>query len=291
MERKKSRTAEVERIFGLSDADAEQLLKHDVGTLDALWGEGGGLAERLGSKAKDAEVKVELLYSILIADALDALRPKGRARRLLASAGQRKVELAFVALLLLIALPLAYRGWTVGRSFAPRVAVKAGSKLTPFHAIDPADLTLEEVIPGKGTFSSKDEIAGRYPSELVPGGKTVNENQLLRKELSGELAGRHLLVLPVRQATAGQAIETPATVWILLPSPEEKISPAALVKDVLLLAVRQDGERVTATIAVTEDGLAEMKDYMGRTEAIVIQPVAQASVKSFLKSRPSFING
>jgi hypothetical protein len=291
MERKKSRTAEVERIFGLGDADAERLLKHNVRTPAALWGEGGSLAERLGSTAEATGVKVELLYTILIADALGALKPKGRALRLLASTSRRKGEMAFVALLLLVTLSLAYQGWTAGRSFAPRVAVKAGSKLTPFHAIDPADLTLEEVIPGKGTFSSTEEVAGRYPSELVPGGKTVTESQLLRKELSGELAGRHLLILPVKRATAGQAIETPATVWILLPSPEEKISSAALVKDVLLLAVKQDGERVTATIAVTEDGLAKMKDYMGRTEAIVIQPAAQASVESLLMSRPSFIDG
>jgi hypothetical protein len=272
---KKSRTAEVKEISGFSETDAGQLVKDHVETVNALWGENcDDLAERLGRIAQTSGVKLELLYTILISDALGALRRKGRVRSLLAAASRHKGELAFIALLLLAIVLIVYRGVTAGTSFAPRVVVKAGSKLTPFRNIDPADLTLEEGMPTKGTFSSVEQFAGRYPSETLAEGKPVTETKLLSKELSSEVGKRHLLALPVEQGTAVQEIKTPATVWLLLPSHDEKIPTAVLVKDVLLLAVRRNGGGMTATIAVTEQGLTEMKNCIGRIEAIIIQPAA-----------------
>jgi hypothetical protein len=272
---KKSRTAEVKGISGFSEADAGLLVKEHIETVDALWGENcADLAERLGRTAQTSGVKLELLYTILIADALRALRRKGQVRNLFAAANRRKGELVLIALLLLGVILIAYRGVTARMSFAPRVVVKAESKLTPFRNIDPADLVLEKGMPSKGTFSSVEQFAGRYPSETLAGGKPVTETKLLSKELSGEIGKRHLLALPVEQGTAVQETKTPATVWLLLPSNDEKIPTAVLVKDVLLLAVRRNGGRLTATIAVTEQGLTEIKNCVGRTEAIVIQPAA-----------------
>jgi hypothetical protein len=272
---KKSRTAELKRISGCGDADTELLLKNHVETVVDLWGENcAGLAERLEHTAQTSGVKLELLYTILVADALGALRRKRRVRDLPAAANRRKGELTLITLLLLAVVLIAYRGVTKGMSIAPRVVVRAGSKLTPFHGIDPSDLTLEKGMPGKGTFSSVDQFAGRYPSETVAGGQPLTEARLLSKELSGEIGRRHLLALPVEQSTAAQAIKTPTTVWLLIPSRDEKIPTAVLVKDVLLLAVTRDDGRMTATIAVTEQSLTEMRNCMGRTEAIIIRPAA-----------------
>jgi hypothetical protein len=272
---KKSQAADVRGISGFSEMNAGLLVKEHIETVDALWGENcADLAERLGRTAQTSRVKLELLYTILIADALGALRRKGWVRSLLAATNRRKSELALITLFLLAVVLIAYRGVTAGTSFTPRVMVKAGSKLTPFSNIDPADLTLEKGMPTKGAFSSVEQFAGRYPSETLEGGKPVTESKLLSKELSGEIGKRQLLSLPVEQGTAVQEIKTPATVWLLLPSHDEKIPTAVLVTDVLLLAVRRNGGRMTATIAVTEQGLTEMKDRVGRTEAIIIRPAA-----------------
>jgi hypothetical protein len=274
MARPKPQTLRVESIDRLGDAPAESLKNHGVETVDDLWGDDRvGLAGRLQRTANSAGLAQETLYAILIADAVGTLRPKRKARRFLTAAGRHGVELAFFTLLLAAALLLVARGWSVGRGFVQRVAVKGGATLAPYRAVDPADLTLVTAAGGGG-FSAVEEVSGRYTSETVPAGKRVTEAQLLPKELSNELRGRHLFVVPVSQAASGQAIKTPATVWLLFPPPGEKLPAALVVRDVMLLGVKRDGDRVTATVAVTEAGLAEMKDYAGRTEAIVLQPAA-----------------
>jgi hypothetical protein len=273
MAREKSQAAEIKRISGFGDEDAERLSKNDIKTVEALWVENrDDIAGRLGRTGQTSGVKLEILYAVLMADALGALSKKGWWRRPFAAANRHKGELTLFILLVLAVSLMVYRGVSTGQSFTPRLTVKVGSKLTPYRKIDPNDLSLEKAMPSKGTFSSVDQVAGRYPSEVVTGGKPVTEAQLLSKELSDEIGKRYILALPAEQGTAGREIKTPAAVWLLLPSPDEKAPAAVLVKDVLLLAVRRDGERVTATIAVTEQGLNEIKNCVGRTKAIVIQP-------------------
>lgn len=270
---RKSKARELQRIFGLGGGpDVPLLAGRELKTLDDLWGDDGKFTERLQRKAEGTEIKIELLYALLVADALGVLRPKNPAKRFFAAARRRKSELALGVLLVLAVFLLAYRGLTARESIAPQVEVKAGSKLTAFRAIEKADLTVKKGGKGEGTFSTVDEVAGRYPFETVAGETPVTEKLLLPKDLSCVLRSRHLLSLTVKQGTVGQTIKTPARVWLFFPSPGEKNPTALFVKDVLLLAVRQDGERVTATVALTESGLSEMKDYAGRTEAIVIQP-------------------
>lgn len=274
----KSKAREFERISGLGGRpDVLRLVDHKVKTLDDLWGYGGKVTERLQQTAEATKVRSELLYALLVADALGALRPNNPAKRFFAVARRRKSELVLSALLVLVVLLLAYRGLTAGESIAPQVKVKAGSKLTAFRVIDPAYLTLGAGGRGQGTFSSLEEVVGRYPSETIAEGTPVTEKLLLPKELSSVVGSRHLLTLAVKQGTIGQSIKMPTDVWLLFPPPAEKIPTALLVKDVLLLAVRQDGERVTATVALTESGLVEMRDYAGRTEAVVIQPALPAT--------------
>src|SRR5215212_2224060 len=97
---RKSRTAKLKGISGFSETDAGLLVKDHIETVDALWGENYvDLAERLGRTAQTSGVKLELLYTILIADALGALRRTGRVRSLLAAANRRKGELALITLL------------------------------------------------------------------------------------------------------------------------------------------------------------------------------------------------
>lgn len=284
----KSQARELARISGLGDEpDVRRLLDNKVKTLDDLWGNSGKLTDRLPQMAEATKVRSELLYALLVGDALSVLRPNKPAKRFFAAARRRKSELVLGALLVLAVLLLAYRGLTAGESIAPQVKVKAGSKLTAFRAIEPANLTLGTGGRAQGTFSSVEEVVGRYPSETVAGGTPVTEKRLLPKELSGVLGSRHLLTLAVKHGTVGQSIKMPANVWLLFPPPDEKIPKALLVKDVLLLTVRQDGEHVTATVALTESGLAEMRDYAGRTEILVIQPAAQPAAESAYPPQPT----
>lgn len=277
--RQKPRARALNRISGVGGPDAGRLLEQNVETLDDLWGGGGsGLADRLNRTARASGVSRELLYGVLVGDALGVLRQKNPARRFLAAAGRRKGGLALGAVLLLAVSLLAYRLLTAGESVAPLVKVRAGSKLAAFRPIEAADLTLAKGGGQESSFSAVDHVVGRYPSDTVPGGTPVTEKLLLGKEWSGELGRRHLLTLAVKHGTPGQSIKTPAGVWLLFPPPDEKNSSALLVDDVMLLAVRQDGERVTADVALTESGFTRMRDYVGRTDAVVVQPAAQQVV-------------
>lgn len=286
--KQKSQARELERISGLGGGpEVPRLSGHQVKTLDDLWGDGSKLAERVRRTAGAANVRSELLYALLVADALDALRPKSRVKRFFAGVRWRKSELVFGVLFALAVFLLAYYGLTARDRIAEQVKVKAGSQLAAFRAIEAADLTLETGGGGQGTFSSVEKVVGRYPSETLAGGTPITEKRLLPAELTSVLRSRHLLTLAVKHGTLGQSLKMPAAVWLLFPPPAEKIPTALLVKDVLLLAVRQDGERVTATVALTDSGLAEMRDYAGRTEAVVIQPVAQPATEPASPAQPT----
>lgn len=224
MARKKSKAVDINRISGFSVEDAERLSKKDIEikTVEALWGKNrDDIAGHLERTGQTSSVKLEILYAVLIADALGALSKKGWWRKPSAAANQHKGELALYTLLVLAVALMVYRVASAVQSFT---------------------------------------------------GTPLTEAQLLSKELSVDIRKRFLIALPVEQGTAGQEIKVPATVWLLLPSTNEKAPAAVIVKDVLLLSVRQDGERTTATVAVMEQGLNEMKDFVGRTKAIVIQP-------------------
>lgn len=159
---------------------------------------------------------------------------------------------------------------------AKQVVVKAPTGLPAFHILAHEDIEVKEIPIVPEAFNKPEEMIGRFLLESVPQGAILRAEQLSDIRLSHqEMAGRQLLILPVRVETLIPAIKPKAHVSLLFSPQEHTVhtSQPFFLRDVLVLAVHRHGESASIVVAINQDALEKVIPLVGTSGVFILQPV------------------
>ena len=269
--------------------EAERLEGAGIKTIDDLWDcVGVNFDTGIAKVSEEAPVDSELLFALLIADAVGDSRHRAegepfrfksipkrlwlRLKRAWHAPGRKWLE-TFLAVATLLLAAFAFRAGYVNPGTAEQVVVKSPSGLMPFQGVRPDGVALKRVPREPGSFTSTQQVAGRYPLRPIPADTTLREDQFMNPELTAAMKGRKLLSLPVNARALDPTTEIPARVRLLL-SPRaagEKEAQPVFLGDVILLSVKKEGDTASIEVALTDDSLKEVGAVLAESEVYLLR--------------------
>lgn len=154
-----------------------------------------------------------------------------------------------------------------------QVVVAVSDGLPAFHRIVAADLTRELKPRVTGSYSTVDELEGRYTLRAVPAGARVLANDVSTGRIEPDaLTGRAIVSVPVQRAAVPSSLALPARVTLLFASPSTSEQPALepLIDDALVLAVTSEGDPAAVTVAVAISDLGTLQQWLGAAEVFIV---------------------
>lgn len=271
------------RITDLSEdysLDAAALARGGVSSVDDLWAcISRNVDQGIARVATETRMSRDVLFAFLITDALyepkrrsDWLR--GRAQRLWGTRGNLWPDLLLLTLPFLI-LVLGLRGQYLNQSVVQRVAVNSGVTLPAFAAIDINKLTTRAVIDERGSFASVNDLKLRYPLRDLAPGEVLKDEHLVPSGLSGRIAGRRLLSLPIKNSHSAESVQPMDQVRLILAPRDKEISGVA-IDDVIFLSRKKEGKTTFVLVAIPENKLTQIEGLLGTCDIFVSQRLSSS---------------
>jgi hypothetical protein len=197
---------------------------------------------------------------------------RGREQRLWGTRGTLWPDLLLLALPVLI-LGLGLRAQYLNQRVVHRVAVNSGVALPAFAVIDTNKLTTRAVMDQPGSFASIDDLNFRYPlTDLAPG-EVIKDEQLVPATLSGSLAGRRTLSLPVRNSSSVESARTMDHLKLIF-APRDKEKSGIAIDDVIFLSRKKEGETTFVLVAIPETKAMQVEGLLGTCDVFVSQTLS-----------------
>ena len=90
-----------------------------------------------------------------------------------------------------------------------------------------------------------------------------------------DLNGRSIVQIPVKAGVSDPAPWPTRRVFLLVaPRPDAKATQPVVIKNVLLLAIRREGDSAWATVALLPDQLTALGSLLGSADIFVVWPAA-----------------
>ena len=168
----------------------------------------------------------------------------------------------------LVLLALGWRAQSINNRNANYVV--QSTALPAFHRI--ADnLELRHVPNAAGAFTSPAEVQGRYALVNVPAGATLFPSQVLSAELSGQMADRRVVSVPVKEGAYVSTMKAPSEALMVLSARKDEVRSWARF-EVIVLKLDQGAGGAVATVAVKKDDFDRASALLGSHEVFLAQP-------------------
>jgi SAF domain-containing protein len=267
--------ADISKLAGIGDQEIKKLHDKQINTIDDLWARVGAGFNDKGELRADIPIEKDRLIILLAAqgvrEADQAGTPWPRRHWL-----DLALILSLVILILLIARAAsAFVGAPRPLGLYDAVVVSKDKALAPFHVIGPDEVTQQSMPHAPGTFSTKDDVVGRYTLQAIPANTTLRTSQLSAARLSqADLADRAIISTSIKTGAISPAIVPGARVALVLSprQPTEKGTSPLVVQDTILLAIDKQGDTTSITVAVKASELAQVAPLLGSSEVFVSQP-------------------
>jgi hypothetical protein len=177
----------------------------------------------------------------------------------------------------LLALVLLVAGVRRAMGHPERVVV-AARDLVPYQVIEDTVVVQPRREADFDTYTSLDDVIGRFPLQAINKGDPVPRNRLSRVQFENPaiLRGRRALALSVPAASA--ALAAPGSRVMLLFTPAESGGQAGHeVADALVLDARTVGDASSVVVAVTASDLDALKPLLGRSLVTIAQQPVPSS--------------
>jgi len=159
-----------------------------------------------------------------------------------------------VVFVLLVSTGVLLRASAIGKPGVEYVAVKQGISLPVLHQVVAGDLEMKSVPGSKASFTTPEQVSGRYTLAVLSPGALLQSSQLLSPELSARMTGRKILSVALKPTAYSAALSPPsAAVMILSPRAPDAKNPAPILFDVIVLSIDTIGDSKSATVAFTPD--------------------------------------
>lgn len=255
----------------LSADEISGLRRDGLGTVEAL-------CERIARNGFDATVDPLEVSPRTVRRALarHALREgAGRTRSGLARARGMFAAALPEALLVGAAVLLAVLG--VRAVGVPERHVVATRDLPAFHLVAPADVEARAAHADFGTLRSGHQAAGRILLRAVAAGEPLSSAGLSRVRFPDPRAlhERRIVSLAVVPHTLRLAVPAGRADLVLSPRGTVPAGGAdhALVRDVIVLDVRETADAASVVVAVRDADAPVLGRLLGRSDVYVVQPV------------------
>jgi hypothetical protein len=170
-------------------------------------------------------------------------------------------------------LGLGLRAQYLNQRVVHRVAVNSGVTLPAFAVIDTNKLTTRAVMDQPGSFASIDELKLRHPlTDLAPG-EVIKDEQLVPAAVSGSLAGRRTLSLPIRNSSSVDSVRTMDHLKLIF-APRDKEKSGIAIDDVIFLSRKKEGETTFVLVAIPETKATQVEGLLGTCDVFVSQTLS-----------------
>jgi hypothetical protein len=146
------------------------------------------------------------------------------------------------------------------------VTVKSSASVPAFQRItDEVELTTVPYM--NDTFTSADQVRGRYALGTLPAGSTLLSSQILSAELSNKIQSRAILSLPLKTGNYPRDMLTPCDALLILSAREGVNQSPKVIFEVVLLRIEKYGESSTAIVALEKDDHVKAANLLGSHDA------------------------
>jgi len=275
--------SDVSTLKNITPDEVKKFRAAMFGTREQIWTiVDNKLEVGIGDIAKGTGISEDRLVELLEADALDEAENLGvpRQKSLQRFAGlalswfrrhwfDATVLGAFLALLFLVLHAVCVHR----AEYSMQVVLTTSGGLPAFHAITKNEVTLRRTRRIVGSFGKVEDTIGTYPTAPIAEGAVLRSEQLKSDPaLLADLTRRSLLQVPVKSSAPEATMKLPLHVFLLLsPRADANAAQAAVLKDVILLAIRRDGDSSWASVAVLPDQLAVLSSLLGSADVFVVQ--------------------
>ncbi len=168
----------------------------------------------------------------------------------------------------LLLLALGWRAQSINNRNAYYVV--QSTALPAFHRITD-NLELRHVPDAAGAFTSTADVQGRYALVNVPAGATLFPSQVLSAELSGKMADRRVLSVPVKEGAYVSTMRAPSEALLVLSARNDEVRSWATF-EVIVLKLDKGAGGAVATVAVRQHDFDGASALVGSHEVFLAQP-------------------
>jgi hypothetical protein len=269
--RRKVWETDVGRLPGLSDAEAANLRRAGIPTVEAL-------LDRIAADGFDATVQNQKISrsSLRLALTRYALREtEGSTRDLLLRGvrfmGANWLE-ALLAMFVVVLVVLGIRA--AGR---PEGDVVPRRDLPAFHVIGRSDVSSRRGPAEFGVYRTAEDVVGRFPLRPVAAGEPLRHDQLsgIRIQRPDVLAGRRIISVPIPPHALRLALPG-ARVSLLLSPRNGNPEAGSVLHDIIVLEARDGGTHASLAVAVRDADLSVLARSLASADVFVLQQVTPA---------------
>jgi len=177
---------------------------------------------------------------------------------------------------LAVLIVVGFSGWAIYRdiSYTPKVTagvrIAESEGLQPFHPITKSDIRMDTVPSDSSSLHSITDAIGRYTTKYLPANSVLGEKQLSIGRLApATLRGRIVIRLKVVSTNVFNGIPPPFKAG-LTASPHERGAAALLLDDVLVLDLQNDGEGMSAVLAVSAADQSALASFAARSDFYLV---------------------
>jgi hypothetical protein len=152
-----------------------------------------------------------------------------------------------------------------------QVTITTERGLPAFHKVTEKDVAIVEKTVTPGSFSSVDEIIGKYVISDIPRETVITGNHILTDSAHQFDAGEYYrLHIQIKPENFDSSIKAPAIVTMLLAGKDAKPESSVLIKNVVLIHSAKREKTHTLTLALTENQLQSVKGLINNAEIFVL---------------------
>jgi hypothetical protein len=271
------------RISQLPNIDptvVSTLMCNKVNTVGDLW-------EKIGSDFKDGIQRVAKTTELQEAQLREILKQEAVARQRKSSKWRHRF-LFFVSCywreVLALVIGTILLSLLILNAVQLRDTLVVGSTngLPAFHVIEDRNVHSQKMFRVHDSFTSKDQVIGRYLLQSVSPGAVLLKSQLGPPELKEQLKGREVLTIPVKSGAISSTIRPGGPVRLLFsPRPHDDSKTSAtpplpptitdlMVDDVIVLAINRQGDSSSITVALkNEEDLKRALMLLTRSDVLI----------------------
>lgn len=182
---------------------------------------------------------------------------------------------AFVAVVVLLGL-LVHVVRVHRAAYSTQVVVSRSGGLPAFHAIAKSEVTLSRTQTVAGSFAKVEDTLGKYTPAPIAAGTVLTADSLeADPSLLADLNGRSILKIPLKAGVSDPDPRPSRCVSLLVtPRPDAKTTQPVVIKNVVLLGIRHDGDSTLASVALLPDQLTAIGSLLGSANVFVVWPAA-----------------
>jgi hypothetical protein len=178
------------------------------------------------------------------------------------------------ALVLLASTGVVMRARAIGKGDVQYVAARQGISLPVFHQLGDNDLEMTSTPSSKGSFTSIEQVRGRYTLSAIPSGELLLATQLLSADLSAKMKGRQILSVALKPTAYSATLAPPSeAVMILSPRALDAKIAEPMPFNVIVLNIDTIGELKSATVALSQDKFAIAGPLLASHEVFLSQVI------------------